>query len=189
MNSLKLPRLSRISVVPALAAVLLVGCSSGDDEPEGVESSESPVAEDPAAGDEPEAADDIEVLEQLYLGYQARLVEMESTGNADGALLEEYAELHVREGQSARIRQLAQEGITRQGEPEVYDVTVEVTDDSAVIQACVDTEHWEPLLDGEPIDREYTGPSAGIVKAARGESGWLISDHPQTADEATITCT
>ncbi|WP_062209320.1 hypothetical protein [Streptomyces sp. NBRC 109706] len=194
MNSLKLPRLSRISVVPALAAMLLaVGCSSDSDEPEETEVTESPRAEDPAAGEEPEAepgaADDIEALEQLYLDYNARLVEMENAGNADGALLEEYAELTVREGESARIRQLVQEGFSRQGEPEIFDVTVEVTGDSAVIQSCVDTANWEPLFEGEPIDREYNGPVPGIVKATRGESGWLISEHPQTADEATISCT
>jgi hypothetical protein len=173
----------------------VAGCSSDDDggdEPiEGAET-ETPGADDTEDGGGAGEGADVAALEQLYADYWDAMVELESSEDLDPQLLDGIATSRVLESELSRINTYKSHGFHRQGEPTIENVTVEVTGDTARIEACKNEGEWPFVTaDGEEVtdpafaDLDETKPN--VLEAERSSDGWLVSGSLPMR-EATISC-
>jgi hypothetical protein len=63
----------------------------------------------------------------------------------------------------------------RQGRPEVTEVEVALTGDSAEIRACLDEDGWPFVKGGKTSATPSEAPARGAV-ATRSGDGWIITD-------------
>lgn len=181
---------SRATLPALFAAALLVlaACSGGGDEPEGLDAptttpspTATPTPEDPDA----EAKAEIEAQYQRYwdviVASENNLDEMyedlKTVGN------EPIAQLQV-----ADVRELIQQGITRDGTPEIQPLSaVTVNGTTARVEGCVSEDGWHAYRDGELIEAPQLGFTPRVFDLELIEGGWVVSERIDQ-DEATITC-
>jgi hypothetical protein len=187
----------RTGLVAGLALLALTGtvtgCSSDD---EGNEPIEGAQTNSPEPGNEtPEDDDnnaDVAALERLYQEYWDARIELENSKQLDFSVYDGITTETLVQEEGALLQQFRDDGIRRQGEPTVTDVTVEVTGATARIESCKKEDGWAIVRDGEvlpesEIPDELREPHPFLMAAKRSGDGWLISRSlPQ--EEATITC-
>jgi hypothetical protein len=173
----------------------VAGCSTDDDkggdEPiEGAQTnSPEPSSESP---EDDENSADVAALERLYQEYWDARIELENSEELDFSLYDGITTSAVREQEGSQLQQFRNDGISRQGEPSITDVTVEVTGDTARIEACKSEEGWDVVQNGDVIPdavpETLLEPHPYLVAAERSADNWLISRTSLPKEEATITC-
>ncbi|WP_130799694.1 hypothetical protein [Streptomyces otsuchiensis] len=173
-----------------VAALLLTGCGSDGGEDDEtvlpVPSEQEPAPDDEAQPDD--AGQDQDDLNALYERYWDVMVTLENSEDMpEPDIFDGIAGGELLERQMARVRNFKDSGQWRQGEPVVEQITVEVDGDDALIQACVNEDDWDVLLDGEVVPLAPEGSTPRVMEAERTDEGWLLA-RTQDAEEATITC-
>jgi hypothetical protein len=184
---------TRLATVAALLAltVSMAACSSDDEggeEPIEGAGSGSPEPEETASDD---AAAKAEVTD-LYLAYWDAVVELENGDELDRSLFDGIATTGLVEEELSRVSSFKDNGIHREGEPTIGNVTVTIDGDTARIEACKNEAGWDVIEDGEvvpdAVPPELQEPHPNVVTAEREASGdWLINATLPT-EGATITC-
>ncbi len=184
---------ARLIAVPVAAVLFAAGCSSdnADDERElpvpGTGEDESGSDEKPEETDEAtEAAEEEAELRALFGAYWDAVIELENSGELDPSLFDGIATDGVTETELSRVEPAKASGHTREGAPEIGEVTVEVENGEALLQACVNAEDWLLYKDGELVDLDHEA-SPSVAVAERNDDGWLIS-QVGLYEKATITC-
>ncbi|MGP3968161.1 hypothetical protein [Streptomyces sp. 6N223] len=176
----------------ALAGTV-AGCSSEGEDGEPIEGAQSdspePTGESP--GDDDENSADVAALEQLYQEYWDARIELENSEELDFSLYDGIATEMLVQQEGARLQPLREDGVYRRGEPTITDVTVEVTGDTARIEACKNEDGWQLLRNGEvlpdAVPDDLLKPHPYAMAAERSGDSWLISRRlPE--EEATIAC-
>jgi hypothetical protein len=174
----------------------VAGCSTDDDkggdEPiEGAQTN-SPEPSEQSPEDDTNG-EDVAALEGLYQDYWAARIELENDPEMDFSVYDGITTQTMVQQDGMRLEPLKDDGIYREGEPTITDVTVDVAGDgeSARIESCKSEEGWDVLQNGEVLPEavpdELLRPHPFLVAAKRSGDGWLINRTlPQ--DEATITC-
>ncbi|UED85583.1 hypothetical protein [Streptomyces profundus] len=177
--------------VASALALTAAGCSSddGSDEPiEGVDSGSADAGPDDADGP---GAEDTAALTELYERYWAALVTLENEGELDPALFDGITTPGLAEQELLRVSGLIENGLTREGEPLISDVTVSVDGDTARVESCMNQADWPLVSEGEVVPgllpEELTAPHPQVVTAERASGAWLI-DATLLTEEATISC-
>ncbi|MGP3968163.1 hypothetical protein [Streptomyces sp. 6N223] len=171
----------------------VTGCSSSEDE--GGEPIEGAQTNSPDPSQSPEDDDnsaDVAALERLYQEYWDARIELENTEELDFSHYDGITTSAVVEQEGTQLQQFRNDGIYRQGEPTITDVTVEVTGDTARIEACKSEEGWDVVQNGDVIPdavpETLLAPHPYLVAAERSADSWLISRTSLPKEEATITC-
>ncbi|MEV8116009.1 hypothetical protein [Streptomyces xiamenensis] len=173
--------------VPALVAMLVTGCSS-DDGGEDPINVPTPSAEETGNGDASAARDEA-VLEALFLSYYDALVQLENGEAEDGSVFEGIAVETVIDEQVGRALSFREVGLISRGEPEITQVQATVDEDRGRIEACVNADNWQVYTEeGEVVPMDVPESDATLLLAERGAEGWIISEHPSSAEGVAVTC-
>lgn len=172
----------------------VTGCSSSEDEGgdpiEGAETN-SPDGPSQSPEDDDNSAD-IAALERLYQEYWDARVELENGEELDLSLYEGITTDTVVQQEGSQLQQFRDDGIRRQGEPAITDVTVEVDGDTARIEACKSETDWQVVQGGDvvpnAVPESLRQPHPYLVAAERSGNSWLISQTSLPEEEATISC-
>ena len=171
---------ARAVVVLAVGGVLtagLVGCTSSAKEPPGLTASPT-VSVTPT----PEPTDDTAAVEaailDVYRRFWAANVVAER-GNPDPTLYEGIAVGMAVELELAVARQYQEQGIVKEGEPSLSEVTVFVDGDTARVGACVDHSGWVPA--GAPPPSPAVVPTEVVFEQVDG--AWLVQDFVEPTVE------
>ncbi|WP_165984518.1 hypothetical protein [Streptomyces sp. YIM 98790] len=186
---------TRALIGPVLAAVLAVGCSSGEEsgKDDAIAGSPAPSSEptgrpeEPEPPEQPDDAADVAALEQLHADYWAAIVELENGAELKPDPLRGIAADLLIEAQLSRMYPIRNSGHVREGEPVVGNVTVTVEGDAATVESCVDEDDWIIVKDGEEVPLDKTGPGPRVFLAERTDGAWLLTEQ-RPIEEATITC-
>lgn len=184
-------RIRRAGPAAGLALILatVAGCSSdgGNNEDPidtGDTSSPSPDAEGGEADDEAE-------LVALYEAYWDARVEVENSEAGDIQLLSGIVTPEMLEKELSRVRDFQSNGLYRQGEPAIENITATVDGDTAIVESCKSEEGWDIVKDGEVIPGvvpdDLIDVHGHVVTAEKGDGAWLITDT-LPAEEGTLSC-
>lgn len=163
-----------------LAAALAVsGCSGDEPEPEPTPSTSETT--------DPEAEATAQITAAYYEWWDA-VVEATNTGTLEPGPFQDIATSLAIDKQLLVVRRLADQGITRQGEPEIFQPAVTTLDgDTARIEGCVDEASWKLIQNDEELPADSRGPTPRVLDFVRQDGAWIVADTvPQ--QEATITC-
>jgi hypothetical protein len=185
-------RLATVAALLALTATM-AACSSDSEGSEPIDGAETESSPEPSQSPEnDEDSADIAALEQLYADYWDARIELENSQELDFSLYDGITTEAVVQQEGQLLQQFRNDGIYRQGEPTITDVTVEVTGDAARIESCKNEDGWQVVIDGEvdpdALPDSLRKPHTYLVAAERSGSSWLISRTSLPAEEATITC-
>ncbi len=90
-----------------------------------------------------------------------------------------------------RVSSFKDNGIHREGEPTIDDITVTIDGDTARVEACKNETGWAVIDDGEEVPdavpENLLQPHPNVVTAERVSGEWLINATLPT-EGATITC-
>jgi hypothetical protein len=173
----------------ALTATV-AGCSSDDEGGEPIDGAQSGSPE-PSQSTDNGNADDTAALEDLYADYWDARIELENSEDLDSSVFDGITTSPVKEMELTRLQPFREDGIHRQGEPEIEDVTVSVDGDAARIESCKSEADWQVIQNGEvvpdAVPENLRQPHPYVVSAERSPEGWLITGTVDS-EEATITC-
>lgn len=169
--------------IALVGALTMSGCGNGD-EPE----AESPTAAESATTAAPDpdeaAAQDIAAV---YHRWWDAVVQAENEILLDAVPFEGLATNLVIDQQLVSVRQYAEDGIHRVGQPTVSEPVVTVDGDTARVEGCVDESTWGAERNGDPLPADTRGPTPRVFDFVRQDGTWIVSERlPQ--EEATITC-
>ncbi|SEF12169.1 hypothetical protein SAMN04488561_4189 [Jiangella alba] len=182
------PSILARTLAAAAAVAVLAACSSGGDEPAGLDDTPTaaPTNEpsgDPAAGQDAEAA----ALDAYERYWDARIQSVNGPDDSPdafaGVATESTIALHQ---QTARTYE--QEGITFTGEPRVYDTTVSIDGEAGTVTSCVDDGAWVGSQNGEPLPVNPDKPTVYPVQFQLLflDDSWLIGDPIEV--EGDVSC-
>lgn len=180
---------SRASLpVLTAAALMLAACGGGGDEPEGLETTTAPVTEtaEPTPTEVPNA-EAVASIEAQYQRYWDVIVTSENTLDDSYEELTSVAVEPVAQTQVAYVRNLRNNGVTREGAPELGPPEITVDGSTARVEGCVDEDPWIASVDGEQIAVEQRGPTPRVFVFELVDGAWLVSERLEPT-EATITC-
>lgn len=148
----------------AVVALSLTACSS--DEPSLEDAQSSPDAQ----------AADVSAVEDLVDRYWAAVVRSENKVDDDPKQFDDVADGPFIEGQLKTVRDYDEAGIRRVGKPEITDVEVAVTGDTAQVEACLNEDEWTAKQDGKTIKAPKLGPKPWGAEAERRDDAWVVTD-------------
>ncbi len=144
-----------------------------------------------------DAATEVEVeapvveVENLYRAYWDAVVQLENGTELDRSLFDGIGTTGLVEAEVGRVSSFKDNGIHREGEPVIEDVTVTVDGDIARVEACKSEADWQVIEDGEvvpdAVPPNLRRPHPFVVTAERISGEWLITATLPT-EAATITC-
>lgn len=168
-----------VAAVVAAAALGLAGCSSPAEEPPGLTASPTSTSSATSTADA-DAETEADVLD-AYHRYWAATVAAQR-GNPDPTLFADNTRGALVEEELATARQYAELGISREGEPVVSDVAVELAGDTADVWACVDNSAWVvPAAEGDPAGVLPTGLHLEWL-----DDAWYVTEY--VTPPAGFTC-
>ncbi|WP_116947047.1 hypothetical protein [Jiangella endophytica] len=175
------------AVVSALGAAGVVltaaACSGESEEPTGLTTSTGPAeTADPTPTEDPAVAD----VEAAYARYWEVLVASENGLDETYEPLVSIMSDALAQRQVADIRGLAEDGVTRDGAPDVGVPEVSVDGDTARVQSCVDETPWNVYYNEQLVPQE-TGIRARVIDFERIADEWIVVDLVDQS-EATISC-
>ena len=147
-----------------MAALSLTACSSDDPSLDDAKSSSDAGADDAAA------------VEDLVDRYWATVVKSENTVDDDPKQFSDVADGPFIERQLKTVRDYDEAGIRRVGEPEITDVEVAVSGDTAQVEACLNEDEWTAKQKGKTIKAPELGPKPWGAEAERRDDAWVITD-------------
>ncbi|MCL3816898.1 hypothetical protein [Aeromicrobium wangtongii] len=153
-----------------LALSGLSACSSNDAK----KADPKPVATTSATPDQ--AAADQAAVSDLVTRYWAAEVRAQNSGDDSPEQFSDVARGGFIERTLKSIRDAKADGVMRQGQPEVTDIEVAVTGDTADIRACLDEDDWIFVKDGKDLGFEKDGSGPWGAEATRTADAWVISD-------------
>ncbi|MEO3750851.1 hypothetical protein [Streptomyces sp. B6B3] len=180
-------------LVAGLALLALTGTVSGcssDDGDEPIEGAETGPGSSEESENDDESAAEAEVAD-LYLAYWDAVIELENGDELDRSLFDGLATTGVVESEVGRVSAFKDNGVHREGEPTIENVTVTIDGDTARIEACKNEADWR-VVDGngevpDAVPENLQRPHPNVVTAERTDGEWLITATLPT-EGATITC-
>lgn len=174
-----------LAALSALALGMLIA-ACGADEP-ATEATPTPTATAAPTAPKSDDAEAIAEIQAVYRAYWDAMVAAESGPSADPALFEGIATVPVIELNMRIVQGFIQNGIHREGAPDVAEPSVSVDGDTARIEGCVDLTESKLMAGDTEVGIQHTGPEPRVYDAERSGDAWLISAEVDQA-EATITC-
>lgn len=167
--------------VVLVSALAVSGCSGDEPEPDSTPTATTSETLDPRAAAEAE-------IIGVYHDWWDAVVDATNTGSVEAGPFEGVAENVAIEQQLTVVRRLNDQGITRQGEPEIYEPAVTALDgDTARVEGCVDEANWTSTQNDVALPADTRGPTARVFDLVRLDEGWIVANSvPQ--QEATIKC-
>ena len=148
----------------AVAAFSLTACSSDD-----------PSLDDAKSSPDGRAAD-VTAVEDLVDRYWDAVVKSENTVDDDPKQFADLADGPFIERQLKTVRDYDEAGIRRVGQPEIADVEVAVSGDTAQVEACLNEDEWTAKKNGKTIKAPKLGPVPWGAEAERRDDAWVITD-------------
>lgn len=146
---------------------------SGSDEP-------APTKTTPAASETTATPDQAAVnkaaVSDLVTRYWAARVKAQNSGNDSAGQFKDVARGSFIEGTLKSIRDANEDGVKRKGRPEVTEIEVVVTGDTADIMACLNEDGWPFVKDGKDLGFEKRGNGPWGALATQSGDSWLITD-------------
>lgn len=154
-------------------------------------STESPTAPTESRTTPPDAdptGSDTADLEALNARYWDVFTDLQNNPRVEPGVYDGVATRGVVEEDLAYIRtELIENGLHREGGPEVGNVTITVDGDTATLEMCIDETDWIVIKDGEEVEFDL-GVTATGMRADRSSGRWLISDVALPKGELNVTC-
>lgn len=166
---------SRRAVVAVVGAgVLLSGLAacSGESSSDDARAAKATTSATPAA----DQADDEAAVTDLVTRYWAASTEAQNSGDESADQFTGLAEGAFIETTLKSINEANADGVTRSGGPEVTEIEVVVTGDTADIRACLDENGWPFVKDGKGLGYEKRGNKPWGAQATRSGESWIITD-------------
>ncbi|ROS30711.1 hypothetical protein EDF34_0350 [Cellulomonas sp. PhB150] len=163
--------------------MLLAGCSS-DPEPADAPSA-SPTTSatpTPTADDAQAEAAVAEVVEK----YVAAMASMENEGQVDPAPMFGIASDAVAKEESARVKDLVDQGIHREGHPTLGEPTITVDGTTARYEVCMNQDGWVGVYEDQKLATEY-GPLPTGWDLTLADDAWTVTATVPDKD-VTLTC-
>jgi hypothetical protein len=156
--------------------ILLAGCS-GDDS--GYEGLDEPVATPTLS--------ESDKIERVYAAYWDAIIASENGPDPSPELFDDVAVGHALQQQIRRVRDMVESDAHRVGEPNIGEPQITVNDTTARVEACVDQDSWDVVVDGTTLPPTSAGPQPAIADLQQFDGTWLVTRLvPQS--EATLTC-
>jgi len=156
-------RLATIALI-STGALVLTAC--GDDE-----QSDPPRPTSTASAPSP-----TEQVEAAYQRYWDVYVQLSNSGDIDSAAFTGIAEGSFIESTLKNLRDQADSGVVRVGEPAFSAFRTEVKGQKATSLVCLDEREWSAKHDGEKLPPPDTDPSPIEASLERRDGGWIVTD-------------
>lgn len=123
-----------------------------------------------------QAAVDKAAVTDLVTRYWAARVKAQNAGNDSAGQFKDVAKGSFIEGTLKSIRDAKEDGVNREGSPEITDIEVAVTGDTADIMACLNEDGWPFVKDGKDLGFKKRGNGPWGALATKSGDSWLITD-------------
>ncbi len=164
---------AQLAAVAAVLSLSLAACG-GSDEPE---PAETPVVAVPSSAVTPDqAALDQGAVTDLVSRYWKRQMAAQNAGDDSTGQFANVAKGGFIEKTLKSIRTAKADGVVREGSPELTEVEVAVTGDTAEIKACLDEDDWIFVRGAKDLKFTKYGTKPWGAEATRTGETWLISD-------------
>lgn len=152
-------------IAPLVVAVLLLTACTSEEEPKPVPTE----SVDPAAVDEQAVIDTYKAYWDLYVSTQ-------NSGNIDPAAFGQLAAGNWMEHELATLRNQAEIGVLRVGEPELSEYSASVDGDQATAQVCLNEHEWGAKSGDRVLESPEDATYRIVATLERREDRWVITD-------------
>lgn len=181
-----LTRTRRYAALSCTAALVLVvaGCTPGS-EPE---PSSTPTPSTPSVSTSP-TPDDAQAeaaVSDVVARFVDAMVAMENSGEVDPAPMYGIASDDVAKAESARVKDLVDQGIHREGRPTLGEPTITVDGSTARYEVCMDQDKWVGVYEDQKLGTNYGPLPTGWELTLVGDAWTVTATVPDA--EVSITC-
>ena len=173
----------RATAVGGVLVALLAACSASPEPAD--DPSPSPTTATTAASAEPSAAAE-EAVSAVVEKYVTAMVTMENSGQVDPAPMFGIASDDVAKQEAARVKDLVDQGIHREGHPTLGEPTITVDGSSARYEVCMDQDAWVGVYEDQKLATDY-GPLPTGWDLALVDDAWVVTATVPDKD-VTLTC-